>query len=176
MSFWDDMRRKKEIYEKDAGEPVSMTRILMSDGTSANLLYRAMRWSAKRGMKGPAYALQYANKVINHCVIGMGADFGPGFVLLHPTGVVINSKVKGGTNVALESGVVIGDEKGVSPELGDGIFVGSGAKIVGGVDVGSGARVGANAVVVKSVDRDTTVVGIPAKPIRRREHQLKSVD
>jgi len=170
MSFWADMRRKKEIYERDAGRTVPMARVLLADGTTANLLYRAMRWSKRRGLAGPAYACQFANKLINQCVIGTDADFGPGFVLLHPNGVVINSKVRGGDNVALESGVVIGDEKGVSPALGDDVFVGAGAKIIGGVQVGSGARVGANAVVVKSVDSHSTVVGIPAHPVQRRLH------
>lgn len=170
MSFWADMRRKREIFERDAGRSVPLARILLSDGTSANLLYRAMRWSKRRGMPGPAYALQFVNKLLNQCVIGADADFGPGFVLLHPNGVVINSKVRGGSNVAIESGVVIGDEKGVSPVLGDEVFVGAGAKIVGGVEVGSGSRVGANAVVVKSVDSDSTVVGVPARPVERRLH------
>ncbi|RMH38134.1 MAG: serine acetyltransferase [Deltaproteobacteria bacterium] len=168
MGFWHDMRHKRQIYERDAARPVSMARILLADGTSANLLYRAMRWSARRRLRGLAYACQFANKLINHCVIGVDAEFGPGFVLLHPTGVVINSKVKGGRNVALESGVVIGDDKGRSPVLGDDVFVGSGAKVIGGVEVGSGARIGANAVVVKPVEPDTTVVGIPARPVARR--------
>jgi serine O-acetyltransferase len=167
MSFLEDMRHKKEIFERDAGREIGLARILMSDGTSANLLYRCMRWSARRRLRLPAYAFQYLNKVLNHCVIGVGADFGPGFVILHPTGVVINSKVQGGERVAIESDVVMGDEKGRSPVLGDDIFVGAGARIVGPVNVGSEAKVGANAVVVKDVPPNATVVGIPARPLER---------
>jgi serine O-acetyltransferase len=46
--------------------------------------------------------------------------------------------------------------------------VGAGAKLIGPVKIGDGARVGANAVVVHDVPPNTTVVGIPARPVRRR--------
>jgi len=100
-------------------------------------------------------------------VIGVKARFGPGFVLIHPIGVVINSSVRGGSNVWLESGVVIGDNRGRSPVLGDDVFVGSGAKVIGGLTVGNRAQVGANAVVTRDVPADVTVVGIPARPLER---------
>ena len=105
------------------------------------------------------------NKWINGCVIGVRARFGPGLVLVHPIGVVINSSVRGGARVSIESGVVIGDNRGRSPTLGNDIFVGSGAKVIGGVQVGDGARIGANAVVTKDVPAGVTVVGIPARPL-----------
>jgi serine O-acetyltransferase len=70
--------------------------------------------------------------------------------------------------VLIEHQVTIGAEKGKSPSLGDNVFIGCGAKIIGPVTIGNGARVGANAVVVHDVPADTTVVGIPAKPVERR--------
>ena len=76
---------------------------------------------------------------------------------------MINSKVRGGQRIIIESGVVIGDEKGKSPELGDNIFIGSGAKIIGDIKIGSNIKVGANAVVVKSAPSNATLLGIPAK-------------
>lgn len=127
-----------------------------------------MRWSARHRLLPLAFALQLLNKWMNQCVIGLNAEFGPGFVLVHPVGVVINSKVRGGKGVVLESAVVIGDEKGRSPTLGDDVFVGAGAKIIGGVVVGAGARIGANAVVVKDVPARATAVGIPAHNVRQR--------
>jgi len=80
---------------------------------------------------------------------------------------VINSKVVGGERIVLESGVVIGDEKGRSPVLMNDIFVGAGAKIVGGVSLGNHVKVGANAVVVKDAAEHQTVVGIPARPVKK---------
>lgn len=68
----------------------------------------------------------------------------------------------GGADVWLESSVVIGDNRGGSPVLGRGVFVGSGAKVIGPLKVGDGARIGANAVVLKDVPAGATAIGIPA--------------
>ncbi len=70
----------------------------------------------------------------------------------------------------LEHEVTLGDSgAGACPVLGNDVYVGAGAKVIGPVAIGDGARVGANAVVVRDVERDTTVtVGIPARPVRRR--------
>lgn len=168
MKVWlQDLRHKQAVFRADGAE-TSLPKILLADGSGANFLYRGMQFFARRAWTMPlALIFQYLNKLLNHCVIGLKADFGPGFVLMHPTGVVINSKVRGEHNVVIESGVVIGDEKGQSPTIHSDVFVGAGAKIIGPVTIGAGAKIGANAVVVKSVEPNTTVVGIPAKPIKR---------
>ena len=164
MSLLSDLRAKQVLYSQ-YGESCSLLKAAMSDGTGANVLYRAQAASASWHLAPLALLLHWLNKVLYGCVIGVRARFGPGFVLIHPIGVVINSAVRGGRNVWLESGVVIGDNRGRCPVLGDNVFVGSGAKIIGGVTLGTGARVGANAVVLRDVPADTTVVGIPARPV-----------
>ena len=167
MILLADLRAKQALYSQ-YGQPCSLLKAIVSDGTSANLLYRAQS-ALSRWHLGPLALLpHWLNKVLNGCVIGVRAHFGPGFVLIHPVGVVINSAIKGGRNVWLESGVVIGDNRGRSPVLGDDVFVGSGAKILGGITIGSGARVGANSVVLHDVAGATTVVGIPARPLHPR--------
>lgn len=139
----------------------------MADGTSANVLYRLMRWFAAAGVSPLAYLCYQLNKLLNGCVIGIGAEFGPGFVLMHPVGVVINSKVRGGENITIESGVVIGDDKGRSPTLESDIFIGAGAKVIGPVHIGNNVKIGANAVVTKSAPDTATMLGVPAKPYLR---------
>ena len=163
-----DFARKREIFAED-GAQVGKLRLLLSDGTSANVLYRGMRWCATRGLTPLSYVLQYLNKLINGCVIGHGAHFKSGFVIMHPVGIVINSKVRGGHNVTLESGVVIGDEKGQSPVIGDNVFVGAGAKIIGPVSIGNNVKIGANAVVTKDAPDGSTMLGIPARPLQRQQ-------
>jgi serine O-acetyltransferase len=166
MLFLDDLRFKKQLYEMH-GDKHSMLKIIMTDGTSAGLLYRGMRWCARRRLLPLAWLCQVLNKWFNQCVVGVHADFGPGFLLVHPVGTVINSKVRGGSRIVVESGVVIGDEKGASPILGNEIFIGAGAKVIGGIKVGSGSKIGANAVVLADVPPGATVVGIPARVVRQ---------
>ncbi|RTL33409.1 MAG: serine acetyltransferase [Burkholderiales bacterium] len=157
-----DLEAKRRLYSQ-YGASYSMLRTLLTDGTSANVLYRTQEWLASRLGKVAGLPPHVLNKWFNGCVIGIGARFEPGFVLIHPIGVVINASVRGGRDVWLESSVVIGDNRGGSPVLGQGVFVGSGAKVIGPVTVGDGARIGANAVVLKDVPVGATAVGIPAQ-------------
>ena len=161
-----DIKQKQKVLA-DEGYQVSLFRTLVSDGTSANTLYRLTSWLMKYKLAPLALISLWLNRVINGCVIGAGAKFDQGLVIMHPIGVVINSKVRGGKNIIIESGVVIGDEKGQAPRLGDNIFIGAGAKIIGGITVGNNVKIGANAVVVKDLPSNVTAVGIPAKVISR---------
>ena len=163
-----DLRRKARwCYESDSWPAV--LKVLLTDGTAAMILYRLMQWSRRWRLLPLELLFNKLNAVCCHCIIGRGAEFGPGFVLVHSTGVVINGRVRGGRDVFLEHQVTIGAERRQSPVLGDDVFLGAGAKVIGPVTVGDGARVGANAVVVHDVEPYCTVVGIPARVVRRRE-------
>jgi serine O-acetyltransferase len=61
----------------------------------------------------------------------------------------------------------------VAPELGDGVFAGTGAKILGPVKIGDGAIIGTGSVVLKDVPARTTVAGVPARVIRDRIHGVE---
>jgi serine O-acetyltransferase len=163
--FKSDLKHKAQLIEED-GHAVSSIKLLLSDGVSAMFLYRLMRLFASNKLTYIfAILVHKLNILVNHCVIGINTDFGPGFAMMHPVGVVVNGAVKGGRGIALESGVVIGSVRGKSPCLHDNIYVGAGAKIIGDITVKSNTKIGANAVVVKSIEEGKTVVGIPAKPL-----------
>jgi serine O-acetyltransferase len=163
-----DLRHKASwVYESE--RPADLLKALLADGTPAMLLYRLMQACRRHRLAPLEMVFNRLNSMLCGCVIGRGAEFGPGFVLIHSNGVVINGGVRGGERVLLEHQVTIGAERRHSPVLGDRVFVGAGARILGGVTVGSGARVGANAVVVHDVQADTTVVGVPARPVERRK-------
>jgi serine O-acetyltransferase len=130
------------------------------------LWYRLMQWSRRWRQWPQEMFCKKANPLCCKCHIGPGAEFGPGFVLIHSTGVVINGQVRGGEDVRLEHQVTIGAERRQSPVLGDRVFVGAGAKIVGPVTIGDDCRIGANAVVLCDFPAGATAVGIPAKVVR----------
>lgn len=163
----EDLRAKARwCYERDDWRACG--KVLLTDGTPAMILYRLMQWSRSCGLFPLEMLCNKLNAICCNCIIGRGAEFGPGFVLVHATGVVINGNVRGGRNVFVEHQVTIGAERRQSPLLGSDVFIGAGAKIIGAVTLGDGARVGANAVVVRDVPPHATVVGIPARVVRQR--------
>jgi serine O-acetyltransferase len=167
-----DLRAKAQwCYGDDGGRAIVKT--LATDGTAAMIWYRLMQWSRRWHLTPLAMIFNKINAVCCNCIIGRGAEFGPGFVLIHSTGVVINGQVRGGEHVYIEHQVTIGAERRQSPLLGDRVFLGAGAKIVGPVSIGDDARIGANAVVVDDIPAGATAVGIPAKVVRLREPNLK---
>lgn len=157
-----DIRAKADwVYGNVSGK--TMLKTWLTDGTFAMFMYRLMQWSHKQNLGLAAMIFNKLNVWFGRCIIGRGADFGPGFVLIHSYGVVINSLVRGGENVKIEHLVTIGAEKNESPFIGDNVFVGAGAKILGGITIGNHAKIGANAVVLQDVPDNATAVGIPAK-------------
>lgn len=141
-------------------------KVLFTDGTFAMIVYRLMQSCHRRAWLRPAAMVWgKVNAWFGRCIIGRGADFGPGFVLIHSDGIVINTAVRGGSNVTLEHRVTIGAEKGAAPRLGDHVFVGAGAVIIGPVTVGSHTRTGANAVVTRDIPDGATAIGVPARII-----------
>ena len=147
----------------------NLVKTLLTDGTAAMLWYRLMQWARRWRLMPLEMLCNKLNAICCNCIIGRGAEFGPAFVLIHSTGVVINGQVRGGSHVYLEHQVTIGAERDQSPRLGDRVFVGAGAKILGPVNIGQNCRIGANAVVVHDIPSGATAVGIPAKVVRQRE-------
>ena len=100
-----------------------------------------------------------------------GAEIGEGFFIDHGSGVVIGETSIIGKNVTLYQGVTLGgtgNEKCRKrhPTIGDNVFIGSGAKLLGPITVGSGARIGANSVVLKDVPEGATVTGLRARIVK----------
>jgi serine O-acetyltransferase len=95
----------------------------------------------------------------------LGCDIGrplPETVFLpHPMGIIIHRSTVIGEDVIIGHQVTMGgrDLTETAPQVGDGVYIGAGAKILGAVRIGRGATVGANAVVTKDVPAAATVVG-----------------
>ena len=164
MRLIDDVRAKARWLYGD-GHGKSVAKAWMTDGTFAMVMYRWMQGCHRMGWGPFAMLFNKLGAVFGRCVIGRGAEFGDEFVLIHSEGVVINGAVRGGDRVKIEHQVTIGAEKEQSPVIGNDVFIGAGAKVIGAVSIGDGAKIGANAVVVKDVPAGATAVGNPARII-----------
>jgi serine O-acetyltransferase len=169
-----DLQAKADwLYERSSF--LAVLKVLVTDGTPAMVWYRLMQWARRWRLSPLEMVFNRLNTICCGCIIGRGAEFGPGFVLIHSIGVVINGSVRGGANVKIEHQVTVGAERRQSPVIGDNVFIGAGAKIIGSIAIGDGAKIGANAVVVHDVPPRTTVVGIPAKVVRHHQTDQPSV-
>jgi len=166
----EDFRHKARCFY-GTSDFKKISRVMLTDGSSAMIFYRLNQFFEKIKLGFLGWIFLELNKILNGCAIGRKAEFGLGFVIMHSQGIVVNSGVRGGKNIVLESGVVIGAARhGLPVEvpcLGDDIFIGSGAKILGAVRVGNRVKIGANAVVVKDVPDGSTVVGVPGQIVKK---------
>jgi serine O-acetyltransferase len=86
--------------------------------------------------------------------------------LPHPNGVIIHEDAIIGAGCMIMQQVTIGMiDTGDVPQIGDNVYIGAGAKVLGRVYIGNGAKIGAMAVVLQNVPENCTAVGIPAKII-----------
>jgi serine O-acetyltransferase len=94
-------------------------------------------------------------------------DVGPGLVVRHGYSTILTAE-RIGANCFVHHEVTIGwdDEGARAPVLGDNVYVGTGAKILGAITIGSDVRIGANAVVLDDVPDGCTVAGVPARIVR----------
>ena len=107
-----------------------------------------------------------------------GAKIGRRFFIDHGMGVVIGETAEIGDDVLLYQGVTLGGtgkEHGKRhPTLGNGVVVGTGAKVLGSITVGNNVKIGAGSVVIHPVPDNATVVGVPGKVVRSNARQPDS--
>ncbi|MGF1765732.1 serine O-acetyltransferase, partial [Aliivibrio kagoshimensis] len=120
--------------------------------------------------------------ILNHYKYKFGicipcqTDIGKGFYIGHFGGIVVSPESKIGEHCNISQGVTIGKisqgEKKGAPTIGNRVYIGPGAKIVGNITIGDNVAIGANAVVVNDVLSDCTIGGIPAKIISTNNSSL----
>lgn len=100
-----------------------------------------------------------------------GATIGKGLFIDHGTGVVIGQTAVINDYVTMFHGVTLGGTgnektKKRHPTIGNNVFIGSGAKVLGNITIGDNVKIGANAVVLKNVEKNRTIVGIPGYVVK----------
>ncbi len=124
-----------------------------------------------RGLGPVAKAVSLLNFFAFGIEIAVRCPIGPGLFLPHTQGTVIGAW-RVGANATIFQGVTLGAREvdftyteRSRPTLGDGVTVGAGAKVLGGLTLGDGARVGANSVVLADVPPGALAVGAPARVV-----------
>jgi serine O-acetyltransferase len=165
---------QKELIEADARRWAEVLAVESGDSTLLRLLYAFPEFRAvfyyrlARGNPTGALAGRLARHVWRQ-VPGLdlqAASIGPGLFISHGQATVLSAE-RIGANAYVHQGVTIGwDYRGDRlPRIGDNVFIGAGAKVLGAVTVGDGARIGANAVVLCDVPPGATAVGVPARVV-----------
>ena len=135
----------------------------------AMLVFRLGAWFKEKGIPffpGFDQRLIYS---LYGLEIPIGADIEGGLYIAHPVGTVISVKHLG-KNASIIAAVTIGMRNTWAfPDIGDNVFIGAGARVLGDIKIGDNVLIGANAVVVKDIPDNATAVGIPAKVVNIRE-------
>ena len=148
-------------------------------GFYALLIYRFGRWRYSirpRWVRMPFSFVYHLLKMVADTVLGIELPcevaLGRRLVIEHVGGIVISGDAVLGDDCVIRNGVTVGlrrrGERG-SPQLGDRVDIGAGAKLLGPIRIGNDVAIGANAVVLCDVPDGCIAVGVPAKIIRRRE-------
>lgn len=157
------------VAERDPAARNSVEVALLYPGVHAVWAHRVSHALWERGAYFPARALSQLTRFWTNIEIHPGASLGPRLFIDHGAGVVIGETAEVGADVTIYHGVTLG---GTSlghgkrhPTIGDRVTLGAGAKVLGNLTVGSDSRIGANAVLVRSVDDHSVVVGVPGQVI-----------
>lgn len=160
----------KAAIERDPAATNPAEVILSYPGLHAIFYYRLARAMYLGRMPFFARIISQIGRWLTGVEIHPGARIGRGLFIDHGMGVVVGETTVIGDNVTLFQGVTLGGtgkEKGKRhPTLGSNIVVGTGAKILGNIQIGDNVNIGANAVVLRDVPADSTVVGVPGRIAR----------
>jgi serine O-acetyltransferase len=160
------------VLQRDPAARHWLEVVLFYPGIHAIWMHRLAHRLWKSRLRLAAQAIAHLSRWLTGIEIHPAAQIGPRFFIDHGMGVVIGETAEVGADVTIYHGVTLG---GVSmlhgkrhPTIADHVVIGAGAKVLGAITVGTHSRIGANAVVVKDVESEKVVVGVPGKIVTRQ--------
>ena len=168
---WSEILRTDiaAVYDRDPACERLIEPILYFKGFHAIQTHRLAHWNWHNGHKDLALYLQSRSSQVFQVDFNPSAKVGKGLFIDHATGVVIGATAEIGDDVSILHGVTLGGtgkEGGDRhPKIGNCVLIGAGATILGNITIGDCTRVAAGSMVIKSVARNVTVAGIPARVV-----------
>ena len=158
----------QNIYEKDPSIHHFWEIIVLYPGFHAIMFHNIAHLFWFLNFKFIAKLISSLSRFFTGIEIHPNAKIGNRLFIDHGCGVVIGESTIIGNDCIIFQGVTLGGrtfKKGVKrhPTIHDNVMIGAGAKVVGPIIIGSNAKVGCNAVVLKDVPKNCTVVGIPGE-------------
>lgn len=162
----DDIRRDAArlhlSYPARSTARAVLEALLFNNGFQAVLLYRMARWFKVRRVPILGPALARLNLFLTGVDLHPAAEIGPGLLIAHGHGLVVGGGARIGADALLLHGVTVGSPSpgrvAQMPVIGDRVFLGAGAKVVGAVTVGDDVAVGPNAVILEDVPAGSRVL------------------
>ncbi len=169
--FKDIINDIDSVFDRDPAARNRIEVFLLYPHIKAIICYKISHFFYTKKLYFLARLISNISRFITGIEIHPGAKIGKGLFIDHGMGVVIGETAEVGDNVTMYHGVTLGgtgNEKGKRhPTVGDNVVIGAGAKVLGNIYIASGTRVGANSVVLKNTSINSTVVGIPAKEVKK---------
>ena len=177
MRIIEDVR---SVFARDPAARNVFEILTCYSGVQAVILYRLTHFLWRYKLRWLARFISTLARWITGIEIHPGAVIGRRFFIDHGMGVVIGETAIIGDDCMLYHGVTLGgttwDKVKRHPTLKNGVVIGAGAKILGPITLGNNVRVGSNSVVVRSIDDNETVVGIPGRIVRQKTEDEDSFD
>ena len=159
------------IKERDPAAKGILEIILCYPGFHALTIHRISHKLWKYKLPVLPRLLSHISRILTGVEIHPGAKIGRGVFIDHGMGVVIGETSEIGNRCLLYQGVTLGGtgkESGKRhPTLEENVVIGAGAKVLGDIHVGTNTRIGAGSVVVKDVEANSTVVGVPGRVVQQ---------
>jgi len=159
------------VFERDPAARNVFEVLTTYPGLHAVIAHRVSHVLWNLGLKWLARMNSAISRWLTGIEIHPGARIGRRFFIDHGMGVVIGETAEIGDDCTLYHGVTLGgtswDKGKRHPTLGKNVVVGAGAKVLGPITLGDGSRVGSNAVVVKDVGPEQTIIGVPGRLVTK---------
>lgn len=154
--------------------------ILLYPGFKALRSHKKAHWFYNHNMPFIARAISQRSAHKTGIEIHPGAKIGRRVVIDHGHGIVIGETAEVGDDVMIYQGVTLGgtgkDMGKRHPTVESGVMIGAGAKVLGPITIGKNAKIAAGAVVVKDVEPNCTVVGVPGEIVRIDGERVDDLD